>query len=265
MRGVAARLSPGLLVVMTMAAAGCAARLPPRPSGAAVPAPDAVPLFEQATAHCAGLRTLTLELALSGRAGAQRVRGRIIAGLERGGMARLEGVAPFGAPVFILAARAEQATLLLPRDRRVLASASVTDVIERLTGLPVGADDLRRVLAGCLGAGGEAHDGRQWPRGWRAVSTPGNRTVFLRQRAGRWQVAAADGGGWRADYREVVDGLPSEVRLRADDGTVDLLARVEQLQMNTSIDPAAFEVSIPPGTAPMTLSELTSVAPLRTP
>jgi len=35
--------------------------------------------------------------------------------------------------------------------------------------------------------------------------------------------------------------------------------------VNTSIDAGAFDLAIPPGTAPMTLDELRSVAPLRTP
>jgi len=248
-----------------IATGACAARLPPRPSGQALPASDAVELFQRATSHCQGLRTLTLELALSGHAGDQRLRGRIIAGLERGGRARLEGLAPFGAPLFILAARDERATLLLPRDRRVLNGAAVADVIERLTGLPLGADDLRDALAGCLGAGGEVDEGRQWPGGWRAVSAAGGRTAYLREEAGRWQLVAADGGRWRADYRTIVNGLPREVRLRTEDGAVDLVARVEQLEANTDIPPEAFDVTIPPDTSPMTLDDLRSVAPLRTP
>lgn len=258
------RLVAAVGAVALMAGA-CAARLPPRPGGSSSPSSDAVAIFQQATSHCAGLRTLTLELSLSGRAGDERLRGRIIAGLERGGRVRLEGVAPFGAPVFILAARDERATLLLPRERRVLAGASVADVIERLTGLALGADDLRRALAGCLGAEGQAVEGRQWSGGWRAVTSSGGRTVYLRQQSSRWSVVAADGGGWRADYREVVNGLPREVRLRADDGRVDLVARVSQLEANTDITDAAFDVAVPEGTDPMTLDELRSVAPLRTP
>ena len=56
-----------------------------------------------------------------------------------------------------------------------------------------------------------------------------------------------------------------EVRLRSDDGRVDLVASLQQLEVNTPIDDAAFEVDIPPGTDAMTLDELRSVAPLRTP
>lgn len=193
-----------LSVTAAVVAASCAARLPPRPSGAASASPDAAAHFDRATAHCAGLRTATMELGLSGRAGDETVRGRVITGLERGGAARLEGLAPFGAPLFILVARAEQATLLLPRDRRVLASTPVAVVMERLTGLALGADDLLQALTGCIGAG-DAEGGRQWPGGWRAVSTEAGSTIFLRDREGTWAVVAVDAGAWRADYSEIVN------------------------------------------------------------
>ncbi|MEZ5284372.1 MAG: hypothetical protein R2712_06095 [Vicinamibacterales bacterium] len=264
MRAAAASRAAGAIVAAALFSGACAARLPPRPSGAATPAPDALELFTRATAHCEGLRTMTSELSLSGHAGDERLRGRVIAGLERGGRARLEGVAPFGAPIFILAARDERATLLLPRDRRVLQDAAVGAVIERLTGLPLGADDLRGVLAGCPGAGA-AQEGRSWPGGWRAVGIGDGRTAFLRERSGQWTVVAVDAGAWRADYATVVNGYPREVRLRTTDGAVDVIARVAQLEVNTDIDAAAFDVEVPPGTEPMTLDELRSVAPLRTP
>lgn len=260
--GGSARLT---LLAAALVAASCAARLPPRPSGAPASSVDAAALFERATAHCTGLRTMTMELGLSGRAGDGKLRGRVITGLERGGAARLEGLAPFGAPLFILAARDERATLLLPRDRRVLESTSVAEVIERLTGLALGADDLLRALSGCLGSGGAVANGREWPGGWRAVSASGDRTVFLREQEGTWSVIAVDGGGWRADYADVVSGYPRTVRLRSTDGTVDLIARVQQLEVNTPIEAAAFELAVPPGTDPMTIDELRSVAPLRTP
>ena len=262
MAGAAGRL-PALALACVFGAA-CAARLPPRPAGTASPAPDALGHFDSVTSHCAGLRTLTAELALSGHAGEERLRGRVITGLERGGSVRLEGVAPFGAPIFILAAKAERATLLLPRDRRVLDDVPVAQVIERLTGLALGAEDLLHALTGCVGAGGAAN-GRRWPGGWEAVETSGRRTALLRLQSGVWQLVAVDGGGWHADYRAVQNGFPREVRLRSEDGRVDLVAAVQQLEVNVAIEAAAFEVSIPPDADPITLDELRSVAPLRTP
>lgn len=263
MRSDAGSIRLALLVCGAAATLSCAARLPPRPGGAATPSADAVALFDQATAHCRGLRTLTLEMGLSGRAGGESLRGKVITGLQRGGAARLEGVAPFGAPVFILVSRAEQATVLLPRDRRVLRDTPVAAVLERLTGLPLSADDLLLSLSACVGAG-EATGGQQWGGGWRAVSVPGERTVFLRQTDSTWTVTAVDSAGWRADYSETLNGFPRAVRLRSDDGRVDLTAHVQQLEVNAGIDDAAFDVAIPPDTASITLDELRSVAPLKT-
>jgi hypothetical protein len=262
MGGVGGRCAA--LAVACCVGLACATRLPPRPIGAGLPAPEVIARVETLTRHCSGVRTLTAELALSGRAGDDRLRGRVITGLERGGAARLEGVAPFGAPIFILAARAERATLLLPRERRVLQDVPVADVIQRLTGLPLGADDLLQTLTGCVGTG-ELTAPRQWSDGWAAVEAPGPRTVLLRRQSDAWRLAAVDGGGWRADYGTVQGDIPRDVRLRSEDGRVDLTASVQQLEVNTGIDAAAFQVSVPPGTTPMTLDELRSVAPLRTP
>ncbi|MCC7123212.1 MAG: hypothetical protein IT178_00070 [Acidobacteria bacterium] len=238
--------------------------MPARPSGVPAPNADAVTTFTQATTTCAGARTLTTELLLSGRAGDERLRGRVIAGLERGGAARLEGVAPFGAPIFILAARAESATLLLPRDRRVLRDTAVSTVLERLTGLPLSAADLLQALTGCVGAGA-AREGQAWDGGWRGVRTDDERTALMREQAGAWRVVAVDAGEWRADYSGWVNDLPRVVRLRTSDGRVDLTARLDQVEINTGIDPAAFDVAIPEDVEPMTLDELRSMAPLRTP
>jgi hypothetical protein len=44
---------------------------------------------------------------------------------------------------------------------------------------------------------------------------------------------------------------------------VDLTAVVEDLEVNTGIDEAAFQLAPPPGARPMVLDDLRSVAPLR--
>ena len=100
-----------------MRSADPAATRPARPP----PIPTAVEAFAPLRPRrAAGFRSIEGELALSGRAGGERVRGRVLTGLEAGGAVRLEAPAPFGAPFFILAGRDERATLLLPRERRVL-------------------------------------------------------------------------------------------------------------------------------------------------
>ncbi len=251
------------ILVLALTVSGCAARTPPRPVGAPAADPNAIDAFTTATAACRGFRSLTGELALSGRAAGERIRGRVIAGLESGGSVRLEGVAPFGPPVFILAGRAELATLLLPREHRVLRETAVAAVLERLTGLALGADDLRLMVSGCLADNAAPAEGKQWPGGWQAVTLAPDRIAYLRLQQGRPVVVAADYGPWRLDYSEHVSGYPRVVRVRrTGDATIDVTARVGELEVNTAINPLAFTLEVPADADPMTLDELRSVAPL---
>jgi hypothetical protein len=255
------------LIAITLS--GCASRLPPRPSGTAGPDPTAVDAFTAATASCRGFRSIEGELALSGRAGGERVRGRVLTGLEAGGAVRLEAPAPFGAPFFILAGRNERATLLLPREHRVMKDTPVSDVLARLTGLSLGADDLRLIVSGCLVEKPQPIEGRQWPGGWQAVTIGPERVAYLRNVQGRPILVAADYGPWHVDYSQHAGGFPRVVRVRsaaarasADPEAVDITARVEQLEVNTQINPRAWDVEIPSDADPMTLDELRSIAPL---
>jgi hypothetical protein len=250
--------------------------MPPRPTGAATSDPTAAAAFEAATASCRGFRSIEGELALSGRAGGERVRGRVLTGLEAGGAVRLEAPAPFGAPFFILAGKDEQATLVLPRERRVLKDTAVSALLERLTGLALGADDLRLIVSGCLVDRATPADGRQFPGGWQAVTIGPERVAYLRTVQGRPTLVAADYGPWRVDYSQHAGGFPRVVRVRsaaapakadarasADrTGEIDITARVEQLEVNTQINPRAWSVDVPSDADPMTLDELRSIAPL---
>ena len=265
----------GLTALLMLSA--CATRLPPRPSGTAGPDATAAEAFTAATASCRGFRSIEGELALSGRAGEERVRGRVLTGLEAGGAVRLEAPAPFGAPFFILAGRNEMATLILPRERRVLKDTSVSAVLERLTGLSLGADDLRLILSGCLVETPAPAEGRQWPGGWQAVTLGPGRVAYIRTVQGRPAVVAADYGPWHVDYSQHASGFPRVVRVRRGPGgpslgdgggaaakaeTIDITARVEQLEVNTRINPRAWSVEVPSDADPMTLDELRSIAPL---
>ena len=248
----------GLLLITA-----CAARAPQRPAGTSTADPTAADAFASATTQCQGFRSIEGELALSGRAGGDRVRGRVLTGLESGGHVRLEAPAPFGAPFFILAGRAEKATLVLPREHRVLPDTPVADVLERLTGLSLGADDLRLIVSGCLVDRAQPSDGRQWPGGWQAVTIGPERVAYVRPVQGRPTVVAADYGPWHVDYSQHAGGFPRVVRVRsASANQVDITARVEQLSVNTQINPRAWNVEVPSDADPMTLDELRSIAPL---
>ena len=123
------------------------------PAGAGVPAADAADALAQATAACRGTRTLTAEIAISGSAGGRRVRGRFSAGVAAPASVRLEAVAPFGSPAFIFVATSEDATLLLPRDDRMLEHGRPDAVLDALAGVPLDAADLYATLTGCAPAG----------------------------------------------------------------------------------------------------------------
>ncbi len=88
--------------------------------------------------------------------------------------------------------------------------------------------------------------------------TLGNeRVAYLRQQQGSEVVVAADYGPWTVDYRGTSNGWPREVRVRRREGaTIDVTARIGELETNTPIDPRAFSVDVPADAVPMTLDDL---------
>jgi hypothetical protein len=245
-------------------AVGCAASLPKRPQGPGAQDAAALTAFEEATRSCIGLKTLTAELRLSGRAAGERLRGTLHAGFGTPAALRLEAVAPFGPPVFILAGRNNSATLFFPRDNRVLAGVALADVLDRLTALPLNADDLRLVLTGCLVESATPTQGRAWNGGWFAVALRQDVTAYLQQRNGSVVVAAADYGPWLIDYADHLNGWPRTVRIRSKEPQqVDAIARLDQLEVNTPLDDKAFDIEIPADAERITLNDLRAVAPLR--
>lgn len=270
--GVRAGRGLAALVCLALAAAACAARAPARPAGTSTPDPTAITAFTDATRACTNLTTVTSEIRLSGRAGAERIRGTLHAGLQAPAAVRFEAVAPFGPPVFILAGRDNRASLLLPRDRRVLRDADVAQLLERLTGLALSAAEIRLLLTGCLVEGAAPGNGRAWPSGWRAVDLDTGVTAYLRERQGVTAVVAADHGAWRLDYDQHQGGFPRVVRIRSaadpaapEAGAVDIRAELQQLEINTTIDAKAFAIDEPAGVVPIALDDLRAVAPLRGP
>ena len=265
-------LGIGLAVV----AAACASAPLRLPSGPWVPDAEAIGAFAEATAACRGVRTLSAEIAVAGRAGQSKLRGRVLAGFERAGRLRLEGVAPFGAPLFILVARANQGTLYLPRDHRVLAGTAVDDVLEALTGVRRDADALAALVSGCVVPNPDAGPGRRNGSAWISTRLDGGPSVFLRRDAGHWRILRGmqEGDGvttaeWSVEYREFSSAFPSAVRLRerrpGPSGVAivtDLTLRVSQLEVNVAIDAAAFDLTVPSDASPISLDELRQQGPL---
>jgi hypothetical protein len=265
-RRVVSGLGPWALA-LSMLVSGCAPRLMSLPTDPGNPLPNFAEIHRQATSSCAGVRTFTAELSLSGRAGGQPLRGRAIAGFERPASLRLEGLAPFGPPAFILVDGGDGATLLLPRENRVLHDAWAADILGALTGITLAPADLQAILTGCVAStpgalGGQLHQG-----GLASIDLPSGATLYLEQVGVGWRPRAARRSGWEIEYPAWQGAFPLEVRLRSLDSAidVDLTAGLSQIEVNVVIDPAAFEVRVPADARGLTLAQLREAGPLRGP
>lgn len=245
--------------------AACTPKAPSLPSGDGVPFPAFKAAYDEAVARCTGVRTLSAALDLSGRAGGSRLRGTIHAGFEAPDAVRLEGVGPFGRTVFILVAKGNESTLLLPRDDRVLRNAPPAKIVEALAGVSLTPAELRAVLAGCGFGTIQPSEGRAYDEGWAAVDD-GDTTVFLRQVDGAWRVAAATRGPLTVHYGDFQSRRPQTVRIRmtpaGGEAAADLTLKLSQVDINVPLDPAAFQVEVPRDAVPLTLDELRRAGPL---
>jgi hypothetical protein len=245
--------------------AGCGPRRITLPTDAGAPLPDYAQIHADVSSACAGVRTLEAELGLSGRAGGQPLRGRVRAGFERPASMRLEGVAPFGAPAFVLVARGGTATLLLPRDGRVVRDAAPEEVLGALTGVTLAPADLQALLTGCVEPAPKSTAGRLHGNGWASVDLEGGATLYLQRRGGAWRVRAARRDGWQIEYPAWPGAFPQSARLRSDAPAldVDLSATISQLEANVDFEPSVFTVDVPGDADPLTLDELREAGPLR--
>jgi len=244
---------------------GCAARPIAVPTGPGAPFSAIREAYAEATARCRGVRTWSAEIRLSGRSGETTLRGRVIAGLAPGAL-RLEGVAPFGQPIFVLVARDEAATLLLPRDRRVLDGEPPGAIVEALTGVALGPDALRALVSGCLSADGEPRAGRAYGGGWVAADLPSGTTAYLRRADGRWRLEAGSLTDLLVEYRNFGPVGPGRVRVTSphdrSGARVDLTLTIDQVDINVELPDEAFRVIVAEGVAPMTLEALREAGPL---
>lgn len=254
-----------LALSLVLTAAACAPKRPVLPTGPGTALPDFAAAFASASGECGAVHALTAALGLSGRAGGTKLRGRIDAGFAAPADLRLEGVAPFGKPVFVLVSRDDRATLVLPRDGRVLRDAAPAAIIDALAGVPLGPADLRGIVAGCGLTAGRPDAGRAYPDGWAAVDA-GATTTYLRQVDGRWRIAGATRGSLTIDYADFSGGRAETVHVRTapvpGGAAADLTLRISQLQINVPLAPEVFEYAVPSDWAPLTLEELRRAGPL---
>ena len=245
--------------------AGCAAGRISLPEGPGTPFPDYAPLFETAVSECATNQTWDALIRLRGRSGGVRLNERVRAGLAAPGSVRLELLAPFGSPGFILVASPDEATLWLTREARVLSDVPAADMLEALIGIPFGPEDLKAVLTGCLVPDPQPTAGRSIGE-WVVVDLVGGAVAYLHPVDGEYHLTVGIRDGLTIEYDRFSRRTPRLVRLRSvpADGNgqtrpvVDLTATFTSVNLNLGFPDGTFSFadSVPPDVVPITLEDL---------
>ena len=264
-RPFARRTRRAAAIGLAAAIAACAPKAPiALPTGAGTPFPAFTAAFDDATAACRGVNTIRASMAMSGRAGSTKLRGRIDAGFAAPDRARLEGRHPvFGRPVFVLVADRGTGTLVLTREDRVLRDAPPEAIVEALAGVPLDAAALRIAISGC-GFGGDPGEGQAFSNGWVSAAVGGG-AIYLRRGAAGWEVAAATRGPITVAYADYANGRPATIRIHAEANgrtSADLTLRLSDVDINTTLDPRTFQIELPDTPIPLTLQELRRAGPL---
>ena len=247
------------LCAVTLLLSGCASPRVVLPQGAGTPLPAYTEMFDAAVDACRRVRTLELVLAIDGETGDTRLRGRVRGALARPASLRLEGIAPFGAPAFVLVAGKEPAVLLLPRQRRVVTDATGKDLLELLAGLPLGPADLRAVLTGCLVPDPAPVGARTYGNGWIGVQLEGGETLFLNRVDGAPLIVAGRRSDLIVSYGDHARAMPRRIDLRttAPGGAItEVTATLSQVSINVEIDDRAFARRVPGDFEPTSIKTL---------
>ena len=156
------------------------------------------------------------------------------------------------------------ATLVLNRDRRVVRDAPPAALVEALTGVALGPDELRAAIAGCGVAVDQISSGQSYPGDWATVEGSQGRS-WLRRVAGAWRLVANVHDALEIRYDEFASGHPSVVRFRttpAQGAATDLTLRLTQVDINVTLGAEVFEVEVPDDATPLSLEELRRGGPL---
>ena len=256
------------MAVVAVAWAAACAPAPPAlklPTGSGAPLPDASPLAA-ALSHCATSQTLAAEIGLSGRAAGQRLRGTLHAGFAPPESLRLEAVAPFGGPVFVLAGRDQAATLLLTREDRVVRGQPAA-ILEALVGLRVSPASLHAWIGGCPSAIAPLASPRRVGDGWLAAEVGTGTSLWFRQVPAGVALVAEVQGTLTVEFADHRGAQPSRIRLRqassATTAELDVRLAIDQVERGVALDQAAFSLEVPATATPLTVEELRAAGPLR--
>jgi outer membrane biogenesis lipoprotein LolB len=248
--------------------AGCAARGFVVPTGPGTVEPTLAQAYQASVTSCADLRSLTADIKLSGRVDGRRVRGTLQVGLTRDGGVRIEAVAPFGAPIFTIAGRADTGTLWLPRSQEVVRAAPA-EILDALTGVALPPSGLFEIVTACPAADDAVVKAERFTNPDLArVSLRSGMEVWWRPSASPLHPLGARRAGALVEYRGFAGDRPQTVRLGAAPGAngasrADLSLTLQQVETNVALGDEAFTLAVPDGAKTLTLSELRQAGVLR--
>ena len=259
-----------LLVITTLLFSGaCGSRQVQLPVDPGTPLPEYAAIHRQVSAGCADVRTLQTGISLAGTANGDRLGGAVDAGFRAPDAMRLElRAGPLRTPVFVLAADARGATLLLLRDKQVVRGARGEDLLGALTGIALAPSDLMAILTGCVVPSPNPTGGRRHANGWISIDLAGGATVYAQPAGSRWRVRAAQRGAWRIDYSEWPESsrFPRRVTLKTDRPVaVDVRATLSDPEANVDLGDEVFTVAVPADVENIPLEQLRRSGPLRAP
>lgn len=257
----------GRWVVLVVAAitAACATKFYVPPTGPGAPFAEAGTVWRELTTSCRNARSFVAEVRVDGWTGSsqQGFSATLHSAMTRDNDLYLEVPAP-GRSAVQMAARADQAVFLLPRDERVLR-ASTREIIEALTGgLRWDAVDLLNVLSGCVTTPAAEFTGVSHGTS-ASIELGGDARAWVAQRDGKWQLVAAARDGLLIEYQERLGSYPSRVRVSSTASNVTpLMLRfaVSQHNVNTPLPATTFNLDVPQNFVPMTLADLRATRPL---
>ena len=260
------RLLP-LAALAGLAAAACSGNRVQLPVDPGIPLAGYSDIHRDLAAGCAGIRTLTTGISLSGRAGNERLRGTLAAGFRTPNDMLLElRAGPLRTAIFRLGANADGATLFLPRDRQVVRGRRGEDILAAVTGIDLSPADLFAILSGCVVPSPSPTGGRSHPGGWVSIDLGGAATLYAQRSGNRWRLRAARRGPWRIEYLEWPEAsrFPRRIALTADEPVaVDLQATLTEPEANVDLDDDVFVVMVPSDAEVIALERLRQAGPLR--
>lgn len=248
-----------VLCLFTLVLGGCTSSRVVLPQGSGVPLADFHPLFDSAVEPCRQVRTLEMMLAISGQTGDTSLRGRVRGALAQPASLRLEGLAPFGPPGFVLVAGEQPPVLLLPRERRVVTDATGRDLLEVLAGLDLSPADFMAVITGCLVSDPRPLTARTYGNGWVGVDLEGDATLFVRRVDDTVVTVAGRRAGLVVHYQDHARGLPRRVRVQTvgpRSVATDLTATMSQVSINLELNDQVFVPMVPDGFTSMSIDAL---------